>query len=918
MNERLRRHARLIAGSLAVLLIAGLAYVLRPAHPARAQSGHTAASPVAARHAAPSAVAVALAPAPAVRRRTAGDLAGSRSGSRHLRVVARSASHAGVPTPPPSSRALALALRQATGLEPSQVTSRPVCGRTGAGHASCAAQVLVLRSSGAPVRPRVARYRSLGRVRPASEPAAAGAPQPDSPAYLQQAYDLSSLSQSAGNGDTVAIVDAYDDPTAQSDLAAYRSNYGLPTCGSGCFQKVNQQGQASPLPVTDAGWAQEISLDLDAVSAICPNCHILLVEANSNSFSDLQTAMQTAASLHANPISASWSGTSSSVPTGTFTFPGVATVAATGDYGYGGPGQDNYPAALPGVTAAGGTSLAPANTGARGFSEGAWAWNGVSGGGSGCDLQFARPVYQPAAGCTGRAYADLSAVADPYTGLTVYYNGQRILVGGTSLSTPLVAAYYAISGVAATTPRWAYAEGGLFNDVVSGSTGSCSTAILYICDAGPGYDGPTGMGSISGSVVTGAPGIGGPAVSSGSSTPNTYTQSVASRGATIAGGIYRNGLDTSWSIEYGTSTAYGSQTRATDIGAGGAPVSVTGYLSGLAAGTVYHYRLVAQNSLGTTYGYDYTFTTSAASPSAPTAAFTAPSSPAAPGSLTFNGDGSAAGTGATITDYRWSYGEGATFDGGTASTATHTYARGTYTVTLTVTNSAGQSDSTTQTVTVDNPPTAAFTPSTTTAAPGTAVAFDASASSPGAGGHIPDYSWTFNDGASADTGTTASGTHTFTAPGAYTVTLTTTDDLNVTKSASAQITVAPFTAAPAIPAPGAAVTFTALISSLQGSPITNYHWDFGDGKTADTGTTGNAAHTYSARGSETVTLTITNSANQTSTRTETLTVDTPPTAAFTPSASAVAPGAAMGFDAGASSAAAGGSITRYTWDFGDG
>ena len=105
----------------------------------------------------------------------------------------------------------------------------------------------------------------------------------------------------------------------------------------------------------------------------------------------------------------------------------------------------------------------------------------------------------------------------------------------------------------------------------------------------------------------GAPGIGGAPITSGNST--TYTQSTRSRGATIGGGIYPNGSGTSWWIEYGTSNSYGNQTPATDIGSGTAPASVTGYLSGLDPATTYHYRLVAQNSVGTTYGYDYTFTT---------------------------------------------------------------------------------------------------------------------------------------------------------------------------------------------------------------------------------------------------------------------------------------------------------------------
>ncbi|HSC04500.1 MAG TPA: hypothetical protein VLC49_14315, partial [Solirubrobacteraceae bacterium] len=449
------------------------------------------------------------------------------------------------------------------------MSSRPVCPRATAGHVMCGAQALVLRSNGSLVRPHVSPYSALGRVRPAStrgvaaaEPAGASAPDPGTPGYLQQAYDLAYLAQKDASNDTVAIVDAFDDPNAEGDLATYRSAYGLPPCGSdtGCFQKVGQDGSSS-LPGPSQLWEQEISLDLDAVSAICPTCHILLVEAKSDAFTDLEAAMARAAKTSGvKQIVASWWGTASDVPAGLPTgipaFPGVATVAATGDEGYAGADQNNYPAALPGVTAAGGTSLAAAAApGARGFGESAWSFNGLTGGGSGCDRHFERPAYQPAAGCVGRAYADLSADGNPDTGLQVYDSNSGdsqnhwIVLGGTSLAAPLIAAYYAITGVDGTTPQWAYGDAGALNDVLSGSTGACAASIAYICNAGVGYDGPTGVGSISGSVVTGAPGIDGPAIPGGDQTQsNTYTQSVTTHGATIAAGIYRNGLDTHWWI----------------------------------------------------------------------------------------------------------------------------------------------------------------------------------------------------------------------------------------------------------------------------------------------------------------------------------------------------------------------------------
>ncbi len=208
---------------------------------------------------------------------------------------------------------------------------------------------------------------------------------------------------------------------------------------------------------------------------------------------------------------------------------------------------------------------------------------------------------------------------------------------------------------------------------MTGSTGNCLARISYICNAGVGYDGPTGVGSISGAAATGAPGIGGPSIGSGSG--NTYTQSAGSHGATIAGGIYQNGLNTTWWIQYGTTSAYGSQTAAADLGAGSAPVAVTGYLSGLAPATTYHYRLVAENSLGTTYGYDYTFTTASAPDTAPTASFSASPSTTFPGgSVAFDASGSTGGSGPAITDYQWNFGDGSAVvdDVGTGATASHT------------------------------------------------------------------------------------------------------------------------------------------------------------------------------------------------------------------------------------------------------
>ncbi len=525
-----------------------------------------------------------------------------------------------------SAGARSAVLAEGTGLTPSEVSTENVCGEPVAGRARCAAQILVLRGTHDRVHPRVPRTRTFTqvfpRVRRAGAPSASSSPPASgltahSPAWIQQAYDLTYLSQTAGVGDTVAIVDAYHDPTAEADLGQYRANYGLSACttANGCFRQVNENGQSSPMPPNNKSWEQEISLDLDAVSAVCPNCHVLLVEAATNAWGDLATALQTAATMGAKQIANSYSGYWWGTWPYTDTFPGVSVVAATGDHGFlnqgdtdtSAHGYNNYPAALPGVIAAGGTSLAAASGGqsARGYAESAWALTSSGwGADSGCETALPKPAYQTDTGCTGRAYSDVSADADPSTGLNVYDsgNGGWLLMGGTSLSTPVIAAYEAVTGITASdaTPQWAYTDSALLNDPVSGSVGTCPQSLAYLCAAGVGYDGPTGMGSISGAVAPGAPGIGGPTFSSG------YVKTAAPTSLTLLGGVYPNGLDTTYYWQYGQTNAYGQQTAPVDIGAGQAPVSVTDTLAGLITGTTYHARLVAANSTGTSYGYDFT------------------------------------------------------------------------------------------------------------------------------------------------------------------------------------------------------------------------------------------------------------------------------------------------------------------------
>jgi subtilase family serine protease len=333
-----------------------------------------------------------------------------------------------------------------------------------------------------------------------------GKPQPSqaalTPQDLQSAYGLTAASANNGTGKTIAIVDAYHDPTAEADLGVYRSQYGLPACttANGCFKQVNQQGVAGSYPTVDAGWAQEEALDLDMASAICPNCKLVLVEASSAYLTDLGAAVTTAAGLGANVISNSYGGGEysgeSADENAYYNHPGIAVTVSSGDSGYG----PEFPAASRFVSAVGGTSLHK-TTGGRGWTETAW-----SGAGSGCSRYVTKPSWQRDAGCANRTIADVSAVADPATGVAVYdstpYQNASgwLKFGGTSVAAPLVGGVYALGASASYPASLAYANTGSLFDVVSGSNGRCgkSSTTSYLCTARAGYDGPTGLGSPNG------------------------------------------------------------------------------------------------------------------------------------------------------------------------------------------------------------------------------------------------------------------------------------------------------------------------------------------------------------------------------------------------------------------------------------
>jgi len=310
-----------------------------------------------------------------------------------------------------------------------------------------------------------------------------------SPADLQSAYRLPSSTN--GRGQTVAVVLFGDDPRAESDLGTYRSQYGLSSCttANGCFRKVNESGIEGSYPPAETRVAFEASLDLDMVSATCPNCHIILIEARPE---NIFRAVHNAPSFGATVVSNSWFliGGEEAFETrydSELRLSGVPVTFATGDTA----GVTAYPAASPYVIAVGGTTLErAANT--RGWTESAWRFTTAA-----CSAYERKPIWQTDGGCRTRTYADVSAVAE---GLSVYdsYNHEGWeLAYGTSASAPIVAGTLALAETA-TRQRGAAAfyddPPGLF-DVTTGRAGTCET---YICTAASRYDAPTGLGTPNG------------------------------------------------------------------------------------------------------------------------------------------------------------------------------------------------------------------------------------------------------------------------------------------------------------------------------------------------------------------------------------------------------------------------------------
>jgi hypothetical protein len=462
---------------------------------------------------------------------------------------------------------------------------RPACSDPPPGRAACLALQLVPHTAQARARTHPLGIARDGPIRALSPAAGDFGLRPQD---IHSAYELPST---ASTPQTIALVDAYHDPTAEADLEAYSEEFGLPPCteAGGCFEQVNQNGEANnpPFPATSAileaareapegspereeaeeatGWALEISLDIETAHATCQSCRILLVEANTPSFEDLNTAEASAEALGADEISNSWGGPEQGLSAGlestsAFNHPGIVITASAGDDGYlswdaENPSQRGYaefPAASPHVVAVGGTRLILEAGGS--WSEEA-VWNGDGAGGGGCSVVFAAPPWQQnvagfsAVGCASkRAVSDVAADADPYSGLAVhdtspecetsYVEGKVkhvanwCTIGGTSLASPLIASVYALAGGAggaAYPARTLYlhraSTPASLHDVTSGSNGECSTPFeepsllsscapseeaqscssKSICLAGTGYDGPSGVGTPNGITAFQAP-----------------------------------------------------------------------------------------------------------------------------------------------------------------------------------------------------------------------------------------------------------------------------------------------------------------------------------------------------------------------------------------------------------------------------
>jgi fibronectin type 3 domain-containing protein len=587
-----------------------------------------------------------------------------------------------------------------------------------------------------------------------------------SPTNIESVYGFST-SPSAGGGETIAVVDAYDDPTAAADLANFSAQWSLPACATTgpnpCLTKVNETGGTS-LPASGTnlaeGWDLEISLDIEWAHAVAPGARILLVEASSSNLGDLLTAEQYAGA-HANYVTNSWGATEFNGEAAYDSdFSGSASYfAATGDVA----SEVDYPATSPNVVAVGGTSLKFTSGGAF-SSETAW-----SDGGGGCSAyesatssgQSTFSQYAQA-GCNGkRAVPDVSLDADPASGVAVYDSTPYCpsscstgwyTVGGTSVATPIWAAESAVAGISATPPTIYSSSTPSFRDVTGGSNGHPTLV---------GYDLATGRGSWADG-ISGAP-SGLTATGSNGQVALSWTAASGATSYNVYRGTSANGLSTT-PIATVTGTTFGD-------------TSVTN-------GTPYYYEVEGVNSLGTgSPSNEATATPSASIPSPP------PSAPPAPTGLSASatsGGVNLAWTGATgATSYEVLRGTssgtetklvsgvtGTTYDDTSVSSGNTYY----YEVEGVKSGVTGAPSNEAKAVVASH-----ISASISKSCSGSSCTF--TSTSTDSGGTITTYSWTV----SGATGSGSTFAHTFTSANTYTVALKLADNKGSTASASVNV-----------------------------------------------------------------------------------------------------------------------------------
>lgn len=458
------------------------------------------------------------------------------------------------------------------------------------------------------------------------------------PKDLREAYVLP---ETGGSSQTVAVIDAYNDPYAESDLQEYRKKYkvyfkGTETActetskgGNGCFKKIDQAGEtekeaeehSKAFPAEEAEWAGEISLDVDMVSAACPECHILLVEANNEELASLSAANEEAVTKKATETSNSWGYVESSADTSNdkyFDHPGIPTFAAAGDVQYNGCDHKFgagicYPAASQYAITVGGVKLTKKGVNWTAPTEEVWkeeTGTRKNGTGSGCSKYEPKPPGQKELSakdsyCEHRLDNDVSADAAVESAVSVrdsYYPGGWEDYGGTSAASPFVAGAeaHATSATQLLGADAFYEKPSMLFDVTKGNNDTCTPPAEdeYFCTAEVGYDGPTGEGTpdnVFTSIV--------PAGATG------FATKIETKGTTLNGIVNPNSTATKYYFQYGTTESYGKATTEESVSAGTSDVEESKAIIGLTGGTKYDFRIVTTNTNGTTYGLNQVFTT---------------------------------------------------------------------------------------------------------------------------------------------------------------------------------------------------------------------------------------------------------------------------------------------------------------------